>query len=545
MKKFLLLAAAGLMSLTASATQWFISGAFMGWSGHCKAEYELKETSAGVYSLTIEKATNDFSGEFLLCTGTVGNPNWSVRAGINGDKKIVADKPYNYAVNGSGNFKIEGIIAYPVTVTLDTNNQTLLLTGKAKENEYDTVYVVGDFNGGGWNDSKTTTPLTLKAGTQDVWEGDVAITSTKAYIKFRAGANLYGNGKEYGNDTNIVAGTEYTVYDYGQSYVLDAGTYHFEFTLAKNAPQGKLVVTNVGTVTFPETLYILGNVNGGDWNPSDPYAMVNEGDGIYTAEKVLIGESLGSGFGYFSFSEGKGANSTDWNVGIRYGATANDFVVTLNDEMTIVKGENAFKIASNKEYDFTVNLEDMTVVVEEVVAPAPTPVAPADMKIEPSVSDGALTYDEDMEMWDYTVSTEGTEVSLTLAIPEGWTNWVYQNYQTQNVEPLATRAFDEEAWMPVSTVETKGFKLGNVITTPTDGKMHMYGLYLVKDDQVYMNSPYMINVTATSDVNSGVEAIEAEGEATYFNLQGVKVVNPANGIFVKVVNGKASMVTVK
>ncbi|MBR5332616.1 MAG: hypothetical protein IKV32_04905 [Muribaculaceae bacterium] len=45
---------------------------------------------------------------------------------------------------------------------------------------------------------------------------------------------------------------------------------------------------------------------------------------------------------------------------------------------------------------------------------------------------------------------------------------------------------------------------------------------------------------------TGVEAIEVEeGEAVYYNLQGVKVVNPENGVFIKVQGNKASKVLVK
>ncbi|MCM1376832.1 MAG: DUF6359 domain-containing protein [Clostridium sp.] len=45
---------------------------------------------------------------------------------------------------------------------------------------------------------------------------------------------------------------------------------------------------------------------------------------------------------------------------------------------------------------------------------------------------------------------------------------------------------------------------------------------------------------------SGVEAIEAaDGEAVYFNLQGVRVANPENGLYIKVVNGKSQKVLVK
>lgn len=49
-------------------------------------------------------------------------------------------------------------------------------------------------------------------------------------------------------------------------------------------------------------------------------------------------------------------------------------------------------------------------------------------------------------------------------------------------------------------------------------------------------------VTQTTGV---AEVVVEEGEAVYFTLQGVKVANPENGIYVKVVNGKASKVVVK
>lgn len=56
---------------------------------------------------------------------------------------------------------------------------------------------------------------------------------------------------------------------------------------------------------------------------------------------------------------------------------------------------------------------------------------------------------------------------------------------------------------------------------------------------------YVINYDAKI-TESGVAAIEAEnGEAEFFNLQGVKVAKPENGLYIKVQNGKASKVLVK
>ena len=50
----------------------------------------------------------------------------------------------------------------------------------------------------------------------------------------------------------------------------------------------------------------------------------------------------------------------------------------------------------------------------------------------------------------------------------------------------------------------------------------------------------------TIDLKTGIDAVEAEaGEAVYYNLQGQRVENPANGLFVRVLNGNATKVMVK
>lgn len=53
-------------------------------------------------------------------------------------------------------------------------------------------------------------------------------------------------------------------------------------------------------------------------------------------------------------------------------------------------------------------------------------------------------------------------------------------------------------------------------------------------------------ISYAEHIESGINAIDAEnGEAAYFNLQGVRVANPENGIFIRVQNGKAHKVVVK
>ena len=53
-------------------------------------------------------------------------------------------------------------------------------------------------------------------------------------------------------------------------------------------------------------------------------------------------------------------------------------------------------------------------------------------------------------------------------------------------------------------------------------------------------TPRIAPILIEATTETGITGIEAEnGEAVYFNLQGVRVENPENGIFIRVQNGKA------
>lgn len=62
---------------------------------------------------------------------------------------------------------------------------------------------------------------------------------------------------------------------------------------------------------------------------------------------------------------------------------------------------------------------------------------------------------------------------------------------------------------------------------------------------VYNGALQVYPISYTAVVESGIEAIETEGEAEYFNLQGVRVANPGHGLFIRIQNGKAEKVLVK
>lgn len=534
MKKFLLMAAAGLMAFGANAADWYISGAFQGWK-HCQADYKFTETTeTGVFTLDLSQApSKNLSGAFVIVQGTPNNPNWNNKIGTKSGQ-VKADVPYTYALGG-GDLSMAGTVENAV-LTLDTNKKTLLVTGKAKENDYDVIYITGDF-GSGWSDDVTKYPLTLKEGTDNVWTGEYKFTAANNYFKMKAGSNIYGPD----SDTKVVFGEEYTA-KLGSSvaYVLNPGTYTFTFTLDKNAPSGKLVVSSDQPVTYPETFFIIGNVNGKDWAANNGIELEKIGEGLFKGQAKL-GTALGTPFGYFSFTEALG---TSWDtIGTRYGAKTSDFFPQIGQPCEITYGTNAYKLPGDLIYEFTVDLVNKTIlcqVVKEVVMPTP----PEKLALEVGTSTGmTMAWNATYNELSVTGAVTTATAEVTLAIPEGFDNYLYID-PTQGggpqIEPL-TRAAAE--WLPVSEALAMGMQYGNKFTVAADGQEHPFNLYLVANEQFDSANLYLLTVKIQQE--TGVEAIEAAGEAQYFNLQGVKVANPEKGIYVKVVNGKASKVTVK
>lgn len=143
-----------------------------------------------------------------------------------------------------------------------------------------------------------------------------------------------------------------------------------------------------------------------------------------------------------------------------------------------------------------------------------------------------------------TATTDQEAATVTLTVPEGWTGYlVYDAYNVSGgdsgIEPLADNG-EESPWVPVSAMLEKGLTQTNAITVAADGEQHEYPVYLVDGDRVNMAAMFYVSVTLTQDNPNAVENIEAaDADAIYYNLQGVQVANPANGVFVKVANGKA------
>lgn len=357
MKKFYLILAALVAAMTVNAADWFLMGQpYGGWNENAKYKFTPSADDANVQTLEVA----ELAGEFKIKEkGT-----WSTSFSSSGSK-LQEGVLYHAGTDGA-NIVVDGSIK-DATITINISDRTILVKGAAEENEYTDIYLIGDL-GSGWSESITTHPLKLVAGTNNTYEGKYNLTAATSYFKMKAGSLVYGTG---GQDIAVELGQSYTAAQSGNAFSIGEGEYTFKFVLDKNADTGVLTVTGEQIVTFPETMNVIGNVNGAGWNYDNVVAMTNEGDGIYTIESVAIGGEMGTTFGYFSFCEN--GNATSWSeVGKRYGAPAADTEPSFSDANAIVQSGDPYSYKVEEgEYNMTLDLVEMTLTIEKVEAPQP------------------------------------------------------------------------------------------------------------------------------------------------------------------------------
>ena len=116
-----------------------------------------------------------------------------------------------------------------------------------------------------------------------------------------------------------------------------------------------------------EKVYVLGNINSTGWAPNNGIEMTTTNGEKYTATIDFV-DPFG-GYSYFSFSTALATSSLDWDAiaNNRMGATSKDQLIgptQLGQELNVVAGSNAFKIATGK-YKLTLYLTGGKLIVEK------------------------------------------------------------------------------------------------------------------------------------------------------------------------------------
>lgn len=375
------MAAVALTSLSMNAASIYLMGDGEGLTWDQFPGKEVAEGSDGYYTVTINNL-NSFKVSTNKSTGWDGSGNFNegayqLASGSFGDGVANAGGQTLNLTQGSAN-NIDTPWAGTYTVKIKKDLSTInLYTTTPKPTEAPDAYLVGGMNS--WGINSTYKFNVSSQGSNYVYTLDCTIA---ANTEFKiAGANgssvNWGGAINYGTGTTIAAtqlnGSDINIPYNGNNMKIAVP---FSGTVKLTIPQtpkqaGKISFTSKDVeVTYPSTMYVLGNVNGKGWDPTNGYAMTATANkGEFTAE-VTIGNELEAGYGYFSFTESLSTSSSDWNgLGTRYGATENDFVPSFTTANEITVGENSFKVEADHTYKMTLNLEKSTLMIAQLASP--------------------------------------------------------------------------------------------------------------------------------------------------------------------------------
>lgn len=487
MKKIYFLLVAMLVGFAANAADYYLIGGALGWDlknekGH------FTDKGDGIYEL---KFQGSFTSGFKVNDGTWSNPN--INFGSNGNKLVIGT-PYAYANGSSNNIDFDGTVTDP-TITLDINNGTILVAGEAQES--DLAYCIwGSLKSGAWAATDFS-----DEDNDGIWTiENVEVTYASAAFGIRSFEKSAGNGSQ----------KDWIAAD-GASKITGEGTFKCKVNSSTNFSIAK------GTYSFsfnPETMVL--NVTGGGQGGDDPDPETKE---VYLAGKF-----------------------NDYTAG----DAAYKFTTTDNKIYTL-------KIDGSFSSDFKVIVDgtwsgNTTPMVSGTAYPL-SDIGMSNCTLASAATDPEFVYDDENNT--ITVNYGGGDDPD----PEDYTKW-YLNVQGpfNNYEPVGV-AFSKEGYAEAKNlaIGTSEFEL-----KIWNGKKDLF--YANNAEPIQVDQPYTVGegqgakmtIADATDASaydisydiptmtmivkkaqSGVEVIEAENAAPeYFNLQGVKVAEPTQGLYI-------------
>ncbi|MDE7402539.1 MAG: hypothetical protein K2M87_03905 [Muribaculaceae bacterium] len=507
MKKLLLLGAAALMSVISASAQLYITGdnTSPSWTPGTPMEVSLEN---GQYTFTLK-------GNFKMSTvkGTWAQFNGACKVLQGGKWTVGENQADGVLVKGDANINSPAT-GKEVTYVINEDLTSISATWEGEVAAPD-FYLIGGAVGG-WVLADAVNKMTR--------EGNV-YTITKSSLngewKINNGTWDLGFGQGEASPTPK-AGVVYNVSsDGGSANLKTAFTSEvtITFTYVANG-QSTLLITTDGEDPNPPTPPTPGddytgwylNVQG-DYNSWTPSGVAFNEDGTATSTDQAIGD------GEFELKIWNGTADSFWG-------TATPVEIGVPTEVTEGGGHMTIAgAAAGDKFDVAFDYPTQTMTVTKVGGgddPIPPTPEYKDLYLvgtTPGWTDINDAYKFDREDNVYTLTLPET-------IEAGWKiwdgSWTY-NFGAGAEQPVFGETY--QTW----------FDGGDfTISIPQGGVIKL--TLVAGSDKKNSSIPSELLI----DGNTGVETIEAaEGEAVYYNLQGARVLNPANGLFVRVANGKA------
>lgn len=354
MKKLTLLLAAAVTCFTASAQLYVTGGSVTGapaaWNASKPLEVQLEN---GVYTF---QATNDFKISTSKGTWDEFDANAMTLSGK--WTKATTTATANLRKGSDSNVlppMSDVKITYEVNEALTTIKATLPDGMSFGEEAPKDFYVIGEAFGD-W---------TLKAPKNKMTrEGNV--------YTYVAENGITGEWKINDGTWNFAFGSNGSNPVVGEEYIPSSGSGAANFntkigekatiTLTYNEDgESTLLITTEGAVEYPEQIYVVGYVNGKDFDPTNTVALAKgEVDGTYEGEVNCTG-ALGKEFSYIQLSTATGSSDDDWDgLGTRYGAPAADTPLTEELSEIVPNRDMSWKLAVGT-YTIKVSLVDLTI----------------------------------------------------------------------------------------------------------------------------------------------------------------------------------------
>ena len=334
-----------LIGFNANAAMYIVgNNPFGNW--HTYAGEEMTDNGNGVYTYVTDQIGGTVWFVFADALTSGPNDDWNTFNGnyrygpLTSGQQVSPGVEYTTqkSTNGNVSYSFAGTLGEPYQFTFDTNTMTFKVEGYVAPvilTEYSVAGTPASIFGAEWSDTNTETDMTLVNGLYTWVKNGVELTNGTT-IAFK----IVGN-----HDWGYAWPEDNYIYD-----VTESGTYNLTFTFNADTHEVGFNAEKIqdGPEVDPITgdLFILGQVNGNNWNPSTGIEMATVDEDVYTLTDATFSDS-GDGYAWFSFTSKLGENADDWGFApYRRGA--------MEDGTLVEDGVNAVLNEWGTDYAFRV-----------------------------------------------------------------------------------------------------------------------------------------------------------------------------------------------